>query len=331
MGSSGQQDRSLTGGISLPQWMKGKTDNRFDFDESAFSPPSQDDSFFYLRYPKKQTRKEQGKFTQEICKTENALKNTEDVQLNVDRQRQLVSEFNNQKEQTKQLDFSKHPLPCQPFIPNATKVNEPKQPKTIIAGNTKAKSQGTDDGFHGEPALCGKSIVHVATQIMSSKLKNISSTVTPASPTENRTVAQQMVEQGLPRKGSKSLPATPIASPMTSPDSSPKARRKVYSNRYFTGPFLPDKEKYQGGWILSSILGQSREVISAKIDEEDESGFELAPPKALSRKKSISSQNLTYIGKEESIGEKKSQVNGKSFQAKPAELREMNFWSPTSM
>jgi len=28
MGTSKQQDRSLSGGISLPQWMKGRMDNK---------------------------------------------------------------------------------------------------------------------------------------------------------------------------------------------------------------------------------------------------------------------------------------------------------------
>lgn len=54
MDNSRQQDRSLNSGISLPQWMKGKIDNRFDFDEAAFSPPSYDDSFFYIKYSKSQ-------------------------------------------------------------------------------------------------------------------------------------------------------------------------------------------------------------------------------------------------------------------------------------
>lgn len=140
------------------------------------------------------------------------------------------------------------------------------------------------------------------------------------------TVEQELI----PKKGSKSLPATPLASPITSPDNSPKSRRKNHSNRYFTGAFIPDRDKYQGSWILASILGQSREIVNSKIEEEQDSGIDITPPKILKRKKSISSQNLTYIGKDEKTsGKSSSQTN--ILQAKPSELREMNFWSPTSM
>jgi len=186
------------------------------------------------------------------------------------------------------------------------------------ARNVKLKSQGTDDGFHGEPALCGKSIVHVASQMMSGKFTKVFTSDSRSQQTENSV-----------KSVSKSLPATPLTSPTGSPDSSPKARRKLH-NRYFTGAFVPDKEKYQGNWILASILGQSREVITAKIDEEDELFPDMEPRKPLNRKKSISSQNLTYIGKEEKSVDKSS-VYVNVLEAKPSELREMNFWSPTSM
>jgi hypothetical protein len=191
--------------------------------------------------------------------------------------------------------------------------------RTIAGGNVKPKSQGTDDGFHGEPALCGKSIVHVASQMMSGKFTKVFTSDSRSQQTENSL-----------RSVSKSLPATPLASPTGSPDSSPKARRKIH-NRYFTGAFVPDKEKYQGNWILAGILGQSREVITAKIEEEDELFAEMEPHKPLNRKKSISSQNLTYIGKEEKSSADKSSVYVNVLEVKPSELREMNFWSPTSM
>lgn len=190
--------------------------------------------------------------------------------------------------------------------------------KAPTSGNVKPKSQGTDDGFHGEPALCGKSIVHVASQMMSGKFTKVFTSDSRSQQTENSV-----------KSVSKSLPATPLTSPTGSPDSSPKARRKIH-NRYFTGAFVPDKEKYQGNWILAGILGQSREVITAKIDEEDELFPDMEPRKPLNRKKSISSQNLTYIGKEEKSADKSS-VYVNVLEAKPSELREMNFWSPTSM
>ena len=192
-----------------------------------------------------------------------------------------------------------------------------KPPKVVLASNLKPKSQGTDDGFHGAPALCGKSIVQVASQIMSGK--------------HSKTNSEFRIEQSenVFPKGSKSLPATPLASPMSTPDNSPKSRRRIHGNRFFSGTLVPDREKYQGSWILSGILGQPREIVNSMIEEEDEHSPENIPARALSRKKSISSQNLTYLGKDEKLTEKESKTS--VFQAKPSELREMNFWSPTSM
>lgn len=291
--------------------MKGKIDNKFDFDDSTFSPPSHDDSFFYIRYPKRnqsQQSTSQGfRPIDEVLSENNITTSTSQVKAE-----QHVSDAREGRE----VDFSKHPLPCQPYIQTTTsRANDVKPPKITLAGSSKVKSQGTDDGFHGEPALCGKSIVHVANQIMTTQFSKMLTT-------------EQ--NEGQLKKGSKSLPATPLTSPIATPDSSPKARRRTPSNRYFTGSFVPDREKYQGGWILASILKQSREIAAAKIDEEDESPLDVAPSaKLLSRKKSISSQNLTYLGSGEKSTDK-SEVYPNVLQAKPSELREMNFWSPTS-
>ncbi|XP_012261916.2 uncharacterized protein LOC105689464 [Athalia rosae] len=320
MGSAGQPDRSLGGGISLPQWMKSKMDSRFVIDDSTFSPPSHDDSFFYVRYSKN---------TQENNpKTDEGFTPISEVNKNTTAATQVTSSQPPPPDfkEVKNIDFSKHPLPCQPYVPNAAqKAADIKPPKSAYAG--KVKSQGVDDGFHGPPALCGKSIVHVASQIMSSKVTK------GFTLEENQTAATS--EECSTRKVSKSLPASPISSPMSTPDNSPKSRRKIQSNRYFTGPFLPDKEKYQGGWILASLLGQQRETVSAKIEEEDETE-EIVAAKPLSRKKSISSQNLMYIPKDETLMPPPNTGSNKNvyrnvFQAKPSELREMNFWSPTSM
>ncbi|KAK9308899.1 hypothetical protein QLX08_001308 [Tetragonisca angustula] len=313
MNSTKQQDRILSGGISLPQWMKGRTESRYDFDDTTFSPPSHDDSFFYIRYPKTQSRSsvsQEYRPIDEVFGEQNINSSTNSVKVQ-DTQQQVTEE----KKKNQKIDFSKHPLPCQPFVPTSTisKGNGTKPSlKTSLTDNLKiTKSQGVDDGFHSEPALCGKSIVLVASQMMSNKFHETFS-------------AEQAVSQ--PKKGSKSLPATPLTSPAGSPNSSPKARRRVPSNRYFTGASL------QGSWILASIFGQSREIVTGKIEEEDETGTEVAtaPPRSLTRKKSISSQNLTYIGSDEkSVG--KPAAYSSVFKVKPSELREMNFWSPTSM
>ncbi|XP_076651630.1 uncharacterized protein LOC143358397 isoform X1 [Halictus rubicundus] len=322
MDSTRPEDRSLGSGLSLPQWMKGRIDNRFDFDDSTFSPPSHDDNFFYIRYPKAQNELPVSQEFRPIDKVFGE-QNIGSSASNAKVEQQLVPES---RRSNQEIDFSKHPLPCQPFVPNSAvhKGNEIKQnSKVLPIGKAIAKSQGVDDGFHSEPALCGKSIVLVANQIMSNKF--------------NKTFAAEQAESQ-PKKGSKSLPATPLASPAGSPDSSPKPRRRTPSNRYFTGPFFPDREKYQGGWILASILGQSREIVTPKIDEEDESSIDASssspqppPSRLLSRKKSISSQNLTYVGTDEKSTAEKSAIYSNVFQAKPSELREMNFWSPTSM
>ncbi|XP_043464891.1 uncharacterized protein LOC122500168 [Leptopilina heterotoma] len=311
MGSARPQDKSLGGGISLPQWMKGKFDNKYDFDDSAFSPPSHDDNFFFIRLSKNPVTENASGFTN-ISNVINSNQETSKVPS-------VQTSAPNFKD-VKQIDFSKHPEPCQPFVPSASNKGQTyKIPKTVLANNIKPKSQGTDDGFHGTPALCGKSIVHVANQMMSSKLNKTNST------SDFRT---ENADNPFP-KGSKSLPATPLASPMSTPDSSPKSRRRTHGNRFFTGAFVPDREKYQGSWILAGILGQPREIVTSKIDEEEEISHENMPGRVLSRKKSISSQNLTYVGKDEKSPEKQSVAS--VFQAKPSELREMNFWSPTSM
>jgi len=192
--------------------------------------------------------------------------------------------------------------------------------KEIIGkGYTKPKSQEMGDIFEGESAPCSKSIVNVANQVMSGKLTKIFAVDSHSQEMEN-----------LMKNGSKSLPASPLASPIGTPDNSPKTRRKIHMNRYFTGTFVPDKEKYQGNWILATMLGQSREIITAKIEEEDEAIADMEPNKPLNRKRSISSQNLTYIGKEENLADKSS-IYANILVPKPSELREMNFWSPTSM
>lgn len=102
----------------------------------------------------------------------------------------------------------------------------------------KIKSSGTDDGFKGEAAKCGSSIIRVASQMVSGKVVHGFS-IKEENECEQ---TQAPIEQYdlMKRRGSKSLPATPIASPSTSPKSS---RRSV--NKYFTGSFT-DTEKYKG-------------------------------------------------------------------------------------
>lgn len=114
------------------------------------------------------------------------------------------------------------------------------------------------------------------------------------------------------RRGSKSLPGSPLGSPKT-------LRRNP--NPYFTGTFTmaavnpsltgaSTTENSGRGWFLSSLLGVQREAISstsvAQISEETEEQLEMSQPKLAAAPQKI-------------------------IKAKPSELREMNFWSPTSM
>lgn len=111
------------------------------------------------------------------------------------------------------------------------------------------------------------------------------------------------------RRGSKSLPS----SPLTSPNTSPKARRKQM-NRYFAGG--TDTDKIQGSWILSGLLRKHDKLSQSVsvINEEENIQETLA--------KTVSQISLDEVTETKLPKQKK---------AKPSELREMNFWSPTSM
>lgn len=107
------------------------------------------------------------------------------------------------------------------------------------------------------------------------------------------------------RRGSKSLPASPL--------SSPKSMRKANANPFFTGHFATNAsagENNQKSWFLSGLLGIQRDAaistqsVVSNISEEAEEALEI--PVATTKPQ-------------------------KPLQAKPSELREMNFWTPTSM
>lgn len=92
---------------------------RFDFDETTFSPPSHDDSFFYIRYPKTQNRlsvSQDFRPIDEVFNEQNITPSTNNIKAQ-DTQQQIIEE----KKKNQEIDFSKHPLPCQPFIPTTNK------------------------------------------------------------------------------------------------------------------------------------------------------------------------------------------------------------------
>lgn len=68
---------------------------------------------------------------------------------------------------------------------------EAKPAVKATAGVKLLKSQGTDDGFHSEASLCGKSIVHVANQMMAGKFVK----------SNNINSDQQQQNDNIPMKG----------------------------------------------------------------------------------------------------------------------------------
>ncbi|XP_063231156.1 uncharacterized protein LOC134535796 isoform X2 [Bacillus rossius redtenbacheri] len=305
MGST-QPDRSLSSGIPIPQWIN-KVWDRYEME--PFSPQSQDD-VFYIRYPG----------MGHVEPKENAAATVVTVGQGQD------SGVTASKSAIH--DFSFHTRPCQEFIPNA-----PLERKPAVAsaepGKMRVKSQGTDDGFKGEGAACGKSVVEVAHQMIAE------GKVVPR-PGEDGALSQGF-DFGR-RRGSKSLPATPLSTPAGSPDSSPRQNRRgiMQHNRYFTGAFLqktePDQAKLPGGWLLSGLLGHqlaepAPSPSPSTVAQEGDAG--------LRRNKS-----LTSLAVLRSITEGTSDDEGdcpppeqrpKVVRPNPSQLREMNFLSPTSM
>lgn len=164
--------------------------------------------------------------------------------------------------------------------------------------NDPPKSLGVDDGFKSGAAECGKSIVAMAHQMVSGRrtmYKGRSS-----GPQDMQFVGPPVAPPASSlskRRNSKSLPASPLSSPPGSPRSSRK-------NPYFTAPFQeePTGEKQGSSWFLSNLFSHRAESQEELLSDKE---YKRLP-------KPSSSSNL-YI------------------KPKPTELREMNFWSPTSM
>lgn len=142
------------------------------------------------------------------------------------------------------------------------------------------------------------------------------------------------------RRGSKSLPASPLGSPNTSPRT---VRKQVVQNRYFTGVFGPISQdnRFPGSWILSGFLGQrDGSVLPPVVQEEATENVEKLSENQseMRRNKSMTSLLVRMATEgskddEQSDGEKSPGLTKKDlfFRAKPSEFREMNFLSPTSM
>jgi hypothetical protein len=233
------------------------------------------------------------------------------------------------------------------------------------------KPAGTDDELTGDTAGCGKSVVQVAHQMIAGGML-----MRGFSASDNGKAATGEGFNRAVRRGSKSLPASPLGSPSHSPESSPQTHRRVY-NRYFTGMFAYERanvhatggqemgSKYSGSWLLSGLLGQqqqqqrdnlseSQDSITIPEEEQDGEVSKRSGPRGevnpsspdMRRNKSMTalvSQVLSEGSKDThdvEVGVDATAIacgcdsptqNNKTFRAKPSELREMNFWSPTSM
>ncbi|CAG9562756.1 unnamed protein product [Danaus chrysippus] len=282
-------DPEIKDGFSLPVWMKTKPSK--EFEPFASSPPAPEDTFFYIRYPKSDVLFGKPKFNADIPKALNEPKDFAQYVI-------------------KDQDWSKHTKPCQEVLNGIAPINT--AAKSV---NVKPKPAGTDDGFKGEGAACGSSVVKVAHQMISSR------GFTVATPADS---APEPVPR-LTRRGSRSLPATPA----TSPHGSPTSRRRMVGNRYFTSPFEPSEDASRSSWLTMALLGFKKDLTtstSTLAEEEAEHRLQCGSLAESVENLGPSKQDPKLIN--DSTPSKTSKPSN-SYRPKPSELREMNFWSPT--
>ncbi|XP_014241087.1 uncharacterized protein LOC106661876 [Cimex lectularius] len=249
--------------ISLPQWMKAKINDRYDLDQTAFSPPSNDDDFFSIRY-KKSTIETETKITD--SKLAKPLTSMVASKIN-------PSQFVD--------DPSQHTIPCQQFIPRAKiSPREIGMRHGVDPPLGRAASTGIDDGFTGEGAACGYSVVAVAHQMLAER--------------KGDKLAPPRIPSQRVRRNSKSLPA--------SPQSSPKMLRK---NPYFTEILFGSSDLVDTDNNNSQMTKELAEKWSSKFGRTFSDSDPTSSPSTVQPVRTL--------------------------KAKPSELREMNFWSPTSM
>lgn len=298
-------DPEIKDGITLPVWMKSKPTK--EFEPFATSPPAPEDSFFYIRYPKTEVLFGKPKFPNEVPK----------VLIEQPNEVAASATFNVIKDK----DWSKHTKPCQEVLHGIAPINT-----AVNSNNAKPKPAGVDDGFKGEGAACGTSVVKVASQMISTRSPRGFTVATPLDD------SGELQPRHLARRDSKSLPATPAHSPPTSPTS----RRRMNGNRFFTSPFEPVTDANNRSWLTMALLGYKKDLTTSTstLAEEDaienrlhgcslaESVESLGPAPKVDQK--INSNNP-------SSQQPKSTKAPTTFRPKPTEFREMNFWSPTSM
>ncbi|CAH2241719.1 jg16288 [Pararge aegeria aegeria] len=128
-----------------------------EFEPFSSSPPAPEDSFFYIRYPKTDVLFGKPKFAKDF-QSEQQTEATYSV--------------------IKDKDWSKHTKPCQDVLHGIIPIN-------TAVKSVKPKPAGIDDGFKGEGAACGSSVV----RMVSRKRSNTSLVMQQASPTKYRTVS----------------------------------------------------------------------------------------------------------------------------------------------
>ncbi|KAI8421701.1 hypothetical protein MSG28_009687 [Choristoneura fumiferana] len=268
-----------------------QVNNYFSEFEPFAASPPGQDDPFFIRYP-----------------------NTKLFAANVERETSKVP-----KEPTPPSlkDWSKHTKSCQNVLIN-TAAN-PVSPKVV----------GTDDEIIGEGAACGNSVVKVANQMISATRAPRGFTV--ASPEEDATAPDAAHYNLMARRGSKSLPVSPAHSPPGSPNS----RRRRNGNRYFTSPFEQSEDASNRSWLTMALLGFKKDLTTSTstLTEEDTLDARLHGSLA---------ESVESLGPHPKSRDNRVPVNTASpapatskpltsFRPKPSELREMNFWTPTSM
>ncbi|XP_026749145.1 uncharacterized protein LOC113509918 [Galleria mellonella] len=303
----GSSDPKIKDGLTLPVWMKTRPTK--EFEPFASSPPAPEDSFFYIRYPKSDVLLGKTKIDHNI--TAIVSDQTNEVTA--------ASSYSAIKEK----DWSKHTKPCQDVLHGIAPINT-----AVNSITSKPKPAGTDDGFKGEGAACGTSVVKVAHQMISSSRSNRGFTI--ASPADDNTTPEGSYRAG--RRGSRSLPATPVHSP----NSSPTSRRKMGGNRFFTSPYEPMEDSSNRSWLTMALLGFKKDLTTSTSTLAEEDALETRLKGNLAE--SVESlgpapkgKDAKLISPETSSQQPKLLKQGSSFRPKPSELREMNFWSPTSM
>lgn len=293
-------DPEIKEGFSLPVWMRSKPTR--EFEPFASSPPAPEDSFFYIRYPKTDVL-----FGKNIPQQDTPKVYTDNKEVTA------ASVYNIVKEK----DWSKHTKPCQEVLHGIAPINT-----AVNSVTAKPKPAGTDDGFKGEGAACGNSIVKVANQMISSTRGSRGFTV--ASPEEDGPSAEAYARLAV-RRGSKSLPTTP--------NTSPTSRRRMNANRYFTSPFEPTDDSSNRSWLTMALLGFKKDLTTSTATLTEEDTIE-------TRLHSKLAESVESLGPAPKVAPKpvshepipqQSKPAKPAYKPKPSEIREMNFWSPTSM